>query len=375
MMTILFAPDKFKGSLNAAQVCQAMEEGMREGGFNFHALHLPLADGGEGTCDMLTHFSHGQKISVPVSGPRLQPMPATYGISGDGTTAFIEMAAASGLQWLKPGERNPLETSTHGTGQLLHHAIGEGVSEVILGIGGSATNDGGMGLLDALGVVFLNAQGERLLPVGKNLVHVDHIDASHLDPALKKIAFTALCDVNNPLYGPEGAAQIFGPQKGADPAAVACLDDGLRNLAAVVERQFGVDINFPGAGAGGGIGAGAKAFLNISFQPGMDFLKSFVKLEEKVAQSHIIFTGEGKVDHQTLYGKVVKGVSELAVKHSKPLFIVAGTSDLTSAELLALGAVKVVDLVNANTSEKEAMQHAFSLIRQRVKEEIIPLFL
>jgi len=375
MMTILFAPDKFKGSLNAAQVAQAMEEGMREGGFDFNAFHLPMADGGEGTCDMLTRFTHGQKISLMAPNPLGQIVPATYGISGDGDTAFIEMAAASGLQILKPHERNPLETSTAGTGRLIHHAVEEGVKQIVLGIGGSATNDAGMGVLDALGVLFFNNHGERLQPIGKNLVHLDHIDASHVEPAAQRTSIIALCDVNNPLHGPEGAAHVFGPQKGADVAAVKLLDDGLRNFAAVVQRQFGVDINFPGAGAGGGIGAGLKAFLNVTFQSGMDFLKAFVKLEDKVAESHIVFTGEGRVDHQTLYGKVVKGVAELAVKHGKPLFIVAGTSDLTPQDLLALGAVKVVNLVNAATPEKEAMQHAFSLIRQRVKEEIIPLFL
>ncbi|MBL0742761.1 glycerate kinase [Chryseolinea lacunae] len=375
MMTILFAPDKFKGSLNALQVCQAMEEGLRQGGIDFHALSIPLADGGEGTGEILTHYSNGQRVTCSVLDPLFRPVKATYGISGDGTTAFLEMASASGFLLLQPEERNALYTTTYGTGHLIRHAVDQGVKNIVLGIGGSATNDGGMGMAEALGVVFYDARGERLLPVGKNLIHIDRIDTTNLEPAVKEVLFTALCDVSNPLYGPEGASYVFGPQKGADAEALKTLDDGLRNFAAVVQRQFGVDINFAGAGAGGGIGAGAKVFFDIRFQSGADFVMDFVKLDEKVAQSNMVFTGEGRVDHQTLYGKVVKRVADLAVKYEKPLFVVAGTADLTPEELHRLGAVKVVALVNAKTDKNEAMARAFSLIGQRIKEDIIPLFL
>lgn len=374
-MKILIAPDKFKNSLQASQVCQAIEEAFRESGISFSAHRVPMADGGEGTCDVLTQFSKGRKITNQVFDPLFRYIEAQYGLSGDGETAFIEMASASGLQLLKGEERNPLNGTTYGTGQLIEHALGRGVKKIILGIGGSGTNDAGIGMAAALGMTFHSSSGEQVKPIGKNLLDIKTINIAKIHPRLKDVSFTALCDVNNPLYGPKGAAYVFAPQKGADDAMVKFLDDGLRNFASVVQQQFNVDINFPGAGAGGGLSGSAKAFFNIQFVPGIDFLIQFVQLEELVRQSDLVITGEGKIDEQTFSGKVVKGVSDLAKKHNKPWCVVAGKSDLSVQQVESLGALVLTTLINDQTTENQAMQNTFALIKQRVKEEIIPLFL
>jgi glycerate kinase len=374
-MIILIAPDKFKGSLDAHQVCQAIEDSLKESGVKHQSYVVPMADGGEGTCDMLTAFSGGKKIKVRVLDPFFREIDGEFGISGDGKTAFVEMATASGLQLLKKEERNALLGTTFGTGQLISAALDQGVSSIIMGVGGSGTNDGGIGMGEALGAKFLGASGEKLKPIGKNLIYISRIDLTAVDPRLKKTSFTAICDVNNPFHGPSGAAFVFAPQKGADPATVEYLDNGLKNLAAVVQRQYGLDLNFPGAGAGGGLGGGAKIFFNITFQPGIDFIIQFIQLDRLVKQSDVIFTGEGKMDEQTLSGKVVKGVAGLAKKHQKPLFVIVGKNELDLPKTSFLGVKKVAALMDEKTSESEAMRDAYSLIKRRMREEIIPFFL
>lgn len=373
-MTILIAPDKFKGSLEAPEVCRAIEAALTESGLKIEVQSVPMADGGEGTCDMLTRVSHGKKVSVPVLDPLFRNIEASYGLSGDNKTAFIEMAAASGLQRLNPSERNPLETTTYGTGQLIADALNRGVTNIIMGIGGSATNDAGTGMAEALGVQFLSREGKKLRPVGKELIHLHTIDITHLYPRLKEVSFTALCDVSNPFYGNNGAAYVFAPQKGADPEAVERLDEGLRNFASVVKRQFGMDVNFSGAGAGGGLSGGAKVFFNIQFQPGVEFLIRYAGLEKKVEASDAVITGEGRVDRQTLSGKVVKGIAAIAAKYQKPLYIIAGKNELDHKDAITLGAQKIITLQNPNTSDQEAMENAYNLLKQRIKEELVPFF-
>jgi glycerate kinase len=373
-MTVLIAPDKFKGSLEAPAVCRAIEEALTESGLKIEVRSVPMADGGEGTCDMLTRVSNGRIVSVPVLDPLFRDIEASYGLSGDNKTAFIEMAAASGLQRLNSSERNPLETTTYGTGQLITDALNRGVTNIIMGIGGSATNDAGMGMAEALGVQFLSREGKKLRPVGKDLIYLHRIDTTHLHPRLKEASFAALCDVSNPFYGNNGAAYVFAPQKGADSEAVKLLDDGLRNFATVVRRQFDMDVNFPGAGAGGGLSGGAKVFFNIQFQPGVEFLIQYAGLEKKVEASDAVITGEGKVDVQTLSGKVVKGIASLALKYQKPLYIVAGKNELDQKEAAGLGAQKIITLQNANISDQDAMGNAYNLLKQRVKEDLLPFF-
>ena len=374
-MKILIAPDKFKGSLDAIKVCLAIEEGLRESGKSFESRSVPMADGGEGTCDMLTRFSQGKKIKVPVLDPFFRPIEGEIGISGDGRTAFVEMATASGLQLLKREERNALLGTTYGTGQLIAAALNYGVSSIIMGIGGSGTNDAGIGMGEALGAKYFDAAGLQLKPIGQNLKSIHSIDVGNLHPRIKEVSFTAICDVSNPFYGVEGAAHVFGPQKGATPDVVRFLDEGLRNFAEVVTKQLGLDINFPGAGAGGGLGGGAKIFFNIQFQSGIKFLMDFIGLEKLVEQSDLIISGEGKMDEQTLSGKVIKGLADLSLKHRKPLVVIVGRNELTAEKIQLLGIRKVIALMNGKTSENEAFTSTYALVKRRVQEEIIPFFL
>ncbi len=374
-MTVLIAPDKFKGSLDAIKVCQAMQEALQESGMEYRAHIVPMADGGEGTCDMLTEFSRGKKITLHVLDPFFREIEAAYGISGDGNVAFIEMATASGLQLLKPEERDALLGTTYGTGQLIAHALDQGVTSVIMGVGGSGTNDAGIGMGEALGAKFLDRSGKKLKPIGKNLIDIHSIDITQLHPRLKEVSFTAICDVSNPFFGPDGAAHVFGPQKGADAETVKFLDGGLRNFAEIAYNQFGLDINFPGAGAGGGLGGGAKVFFDVTFQPGIQFITKFIGLEKLVQQSEVIITGEGKMDEQTLSGKVVKGLADLASKYHKPLFVLVGKNELNHEKISSLGIRKVSTLMNEKTTEAEALRSTYSLIKVRMAEEIIPFLL
>ena len=292
-----------------------------------------MADGGEGTCELLTSYSGGSPVNIRVRDPLFREIDSGYGISKDGKIAFLEMAKASGLQLLKAEERNPLINSTVGTGDLIRHALDQGVEQIIMGIGGSATNDGGIGMADALGVIFNSATGERLLPIGQNMMHIHSIDVSHVHPRLQDVQFTIFCDVDNPLHGPRGAAYIFSPQKGADKEMVKELDAGLKHYETVLEQTVNKKVNFAGAGAGGGLPASIMALTNIAVRPGMEFIIEFTKLEEQVKLADVIFTGEGKIDEQTLSGKVVKGIADLSRKYHKSLFIVAGKNELPLADL------------------------------------------
>jgi glycerate kinase len=374
-MKVLVAPDKFKGSLSAQEVCEAVREGLLSADKTFDVVTLPLADGGEGTCELLTSYSGGSMVSVIVRDPLSRNIDSAYGISRDGKIAFLEMAKASGLQVLRKEERNPLINSTVGTGDLIRHALDRGVEQIIMGVGGSATNDGGMGMAESLGVVFYSASGEILTPMGENMSRVHTIDVSGVHPRLKAVKFTIFCDVDNPLHGIRGAAHVFAPQKGANETVVKQLDEGLKNYESVLEKVVKRTVNFPGAGAGGGLPASIKALADVTVRPGMDFIIEFTRLENQLQQADAIITGEGKVDEQTLSGKVVKGIADLSRKYHKPLVILAGKNDLGAERLKTLGATKVVTLVGADTGEEDAIRLAFGLIIQRTREEIAPLFL
>jgi glycerate kinase len=374
-MTILIAPDKFKGSLSAHEVCDIISDEFRAAGDSLNIVALPLADGGEGTCELLTTFSGGTMIKVPVRDPLARTINSEFGISSDGRIAFLEMATASGLQLLKKEERNPLLTTTLGTGDLIRHALDRGVEQIIMGVGGSATNDGGMGMAESLGVVFYDVSGNKLAGNGENLSRIHSLDSSGVHPRLADVNFTIFCDVDNPLHGPNGAAYIFSPQKGADKAMVIELDRGLKHYQEILEKTSSIRVNFPGAGAGGGLPASLKAFAFINIRRGMDFIAEFTNLEEQIKSADFIITGEGKVDNQTLSGKVVKGVADLARKHRKRLAIVAGKNELEPRRLSELGAMAVVTLVTEGIDEQEAIKRASQLLKTRVKEQIIPLFL
>lgn len=369
-MNILVCPDKFKGSLSARHVCDAVVEGIREVYPGAHVETAPLADGGEGTCALLTEESEGRTIAIEVTGPVFGKVMARYGISKDSTTAFIEMAEASGLTLLKPEERNPLVTTSMGTGELILDAIGRGVKNIILGIGGSATTDAGIGMAAALGYQFCDAEGEMLKPTGENLIHMHHLRTDCVNPGLAQVSVIALCDVTNPLYGPEGAAFVYGPQKGADEHAVKLLDAGLRNFRRVIHKCLKISVDFPGAGAAGGLGAGARAFLNASIKKGVNYIIENSGLSDKISRADLVITGEGKIDHQTFSGKVVSEIINLARRAGKPVIAICGTSELPEDETKVRGLQRVISLVDGQTSQKSAIEHAATLTTKKIAREL-----
>ncbi len=372
-MNILIAPDKFKGSLTANKVCQAVREALLEIDSTLVISEAPLADGGEGTFEILVANSDGNIKQISVLDPIQRPIQSEYGLSKDKTTAFIEMAKASGLQLLKETERNPLLTSTIGVGQLISNAFNEGVTNIILGIGGSATNDAGIGMAHALGFRFLNNRNEILNPIGQSLSEIYSIDDTQVDARLHEVNFTVLCDVNNPLYGKDGAAYVYGPQKGATSEDVQRLDQGLKHLADLVKQTHHLDLNFPGAGAAGGLGAGATLFLKATLRKGIDYICELTALEDKIRASDMIITGEGKLDEQTFSGKVVGHVLALAHQHHKPVFILCGQCTLTEDELKKFGVEKIITLASHPSEWNVAIHQPLPLIKSRIKEAFLNL--
>ncbi|MDP4143552.1 MAG: glycerate kinase [Bacillota bacterium] len=324
-MKIVVAPDSFKGSLSAKQVADALEKGIKKVDAAIEVVKVPMADGGEGTVQSLVDAASGKLIPLKVMDPLMREIDSFYGILGDGSTAVIEMAAASGLPLLKAEERNPWKTTTYGTGQLIKHALDMGCRNIILGIGGSATNDGGCGMAAALGVKFLDKAGNEISLGGGSLSLIHYIDISELDKRIKECSIAAACDVDNPLVGPKGASQVFGPQKGADKDMVLALDKNLIHYGKVVKESLGVSIlDYPGSGAAGGLGGGLLAFLGADLKRGVDIVIEAVKLEEKIIGADLVITGEGMIDYQTLHGKTPYGVALAASKQGIPVIAVAG---------------------------------------------------
>jgi glycerate kinase len=368
MMRILIAPDKFKDSLSAQQVCSAICEGLLKKNPELIITGIPLADGGEGTAELLTAYFGGTMVQAAVNDPLFTPIMSRYGISKNGTAAFIEMAEASGLHLLDSAHRNPMHTTTFGTGQLIADALGRGVDNIVLGIGGSATNDAGIGMAAALGYEFLDYHGNKLQPVGSALAQLHTIRERALHSRLRQVTFTTLCDVSNPLYGPDGAAFVYGPQKGASPEEVIALDGGLRNFERVVQDTYPVEVNFPGAGAAGGLGAGARVFLHATLTKGMEYMLHATKLEEKIEQTDVVITGEGKLDSQSFSGKVVGEVSALARRKGKSVIVVCGQSDLSDSELGQRGIDRVVALASPAITVTEAKRNAFRMIADQLSK-------
>jgi glycerate kinase len=363
-LNILIAPDKFRGSLEAADVCQAVQEGILLAFPSANVMAIPLADGGEGTSRILTQQAQGSYIKVNVSDPLGRPIEAEDGISQDKQTAFIEMAAASGLAILSANERNPLLTSTFGTGEIIKDALDRGVTQIILGIGGSATTEGGIGMAAALGCRFYDKNNELLPPNGASLNFIKSIDAAQLDNRLKSVKVIVACDVTNPLYGNNGAAFVYGPQKGADPEMVSILDNGLKNLAKVATDTFGKDVsNEPGAGAAGGLGAGCLWFLNATLKDGVSIVMEQSNIADIIEHSDLVITGEGKVDEQTLAGKVVKGLADACQQYHVPLAVVCGTLQITPAQVRDAGITYAVSVLNKPMNLDQAQQEAFELIK------------
>ncbi|MCC6696795.1 MAG: glycerate kinase [Candidatus Hydrogenedentes bacterium] len=323
---IVIAPDSFKECLSALEVAEALARGVRRAIPGAAIEIVPMADGGEGTVDALVAGSGGTLETCRVTGPLGEPVDATFGMLGDGTTAIIEMAAASGLGLVAPEVRDPRHASTFGTGELLRAALDRGARRIILGIGGSATNDGGAGMAEALGYALLDEAGQPLPRGGAMLAHLARIDASGKDSRLAGCEVLVACDVTNPLCGPQGASAIYGPQKGATPRMVEELDAALRHFADVVLRQLGVAIlDVPGAGAAGGLGGGLMAFANGRLRPGVELVADVVHLEERVRGAALVITGEGRLDAQTPNGKTPVGVARVAKRCGVPVVAIAGS--------------------------------------------------
>jgi glycerate 2-kinase len=337
-MNILIAPDSFKDCLSALKVASALSRGLRKVLPDAQCTLLPMADGGEGTVESVIDATHGQRIKVKVLDPLMREISSYYGITGDGTTAVIEMAAASGIELLNDKERDPWITSTFGTGQLILDALNRQCSRILVGIGGSATNDGGAGMAEALGVKFSGEFGTIPVQGGGLLGEVIQIHTEGLDPRLARAEVTVACDVTNPLTGPLGASAIYGPQKGADEEMVKRLDRNLVHFAGLIRDQLGKEVaGEPGAGAAGGLGAGLMAFLDATLVNGVEMVAGVVDLEEKIRSSDLVITGEGKIDAQTRFGKTPFGVAQMAKKQGKPVIGVAGTLDSDATLLYEMG--------------------------------------
>lgn len=326
MNTILLAFDSFKGSLTSREVADAFEEGVRSVLPDCVVKKVCLADGGEGTAEALVGTLGGKWIEVEVSDPLMRPIRACYGVVDDGRTAIIEMASASGLTLLAEEERNPLKTSTYGTGQLIADALKRGCRKLLIGIGGSATNDAGTGMLSALGFRFLDAEGMPLAGCGESLERIATIDSSHILPELKAVDIRVACDVTNPFCGPQGAAYIFASQKGADRQMVEQLDRGMHHFAEVIREYNKVDVtNISGAGAAGGLGGAFSALLGARLCRGVELVLDALHFEELLAGCDLVVTGEGRIDHQTLMGKAPMGVLKAATHQDIPVIAIGGS--------------------------------------------------
>lgn len=324
-MKFLLAPDSFKESLSAKNTADAMEKGLKKVFPQAEYIKIPMADGGEGTTQSLVDATNGEMYYPEVLGPLGKKVKAKLGILGNGDIAVIEMASASGLELIDKKDRNPLLTTTFGTGELIKAALDKNVSTIIIGIGGSATNDGGAGMVQALGGKLLNKNGEQIGFGGEALKDLVKIDLSELDPRIKEVKIEVACDVNNPLTGKLGASHIFGPQKGATPELVLLLDEYLEHYAEIIRKYLNKDIeNIPGAGAAGGLGAGLMAFLDGKLSPGIDIVIKYTNIEKKMEGVDFVITGEGSIDSQTRFGKTPYGVAKVAKKFNIPVIAIAG---------------------------------------------------
>jgi glycerate 2-kinase len=335
---IAIAPNAFKGTLTVAEAAQCIERGLRKALPGISTVKIPMADGGDGTVAAILAATGGRLMKCPVHDPLGRKIKSSFGLDGKGKTAVIEMATASGLSLLKPSERDPLNTTTFGTGELIRAALDGNAKQILIGIGGSATNDCGTGMARALGVKFLDAQNREIPDGGGSLHKLARIDMSGLDPRLKRVQISIACDVKNPLYGPRGAAHVFGPQKGATPEIVNFLDVGLKRLAAIIKKDLDISVaQMPGAGAAGGLGAGLVAFLNGHMKPGIEVVVDAVGLEQKLAGCDLVITGEGRFDGQSAFGKAPTGVAKVAKRLGLPVIAICGSLGPDAAKTRSAG--------------------------------------
>jgi glycerate kinase len=366
-MRVVVAPDKFEGSLRAGQAAEAIAAGLRRARPDAEVVRLPLGDGGAGTLEALLAAGF-ERVPVRATGPTGEPVDAAIAVQG--RRAFVEMAEASGLKRLPGGRRAPLEATTYGTGELIAAALDGGARELVLGIGGSATTDGGAGMAAALGARLLDRDGADLPPGGAALLRLEGIDVSGLDPRLASVKVTVACDVDNPLVGPEGAAAVYGPQKGAGPDDVLLLDSALRRYARVLADDLGLDLaGTRGAGAAGGLGAGAIAFLRAELRTGIELVLELVGFDQAVAGADLVVTGEGRLDAQSLRGKAPVGVARAAGAHGVPVVAVAGAVEVADRELRAAGFEEAHAILELEPDQQRAMAEAAPLL-ERLAERV-----
>lgn len=366
-MKILIVPDSYKGSLSSKEVAECMEQGILEVLPEAEVCKIPIADGGEGTVEAILSVTRGDSLQLDVVGPHGESVTAVYGIFDEGRSAVIEMASASGLMLVPTDQLNPWTTTTYGTGQVIKAVLDSGVRKLVVGIGGSATNDGGVGMAQALGIRFLDASGQEIGYGGGELHRICTIDVSGLHPGIAECEITIASDVTNPLCGKDGAAHVFGPQKGATPEMILELDAGLKHLAALIREQLGIDIeNAAGAGAAGGLGAGLMAFLNAKMARGIDIVLEAARFDEEVRDAALVFTGEGRTDAQTVFGKTPAGVAKLSKKYNKPVICISGGVTAEACEVYSIGIDVVVGATQVPMTVEEAIGRAPANIRHAV---------
>ncbi|MCU4519778.1 glycerate kinase [Acinetobacter schindleri] len=372
MHTFVLAPDSFKESMSAEQACQAMQRGVLQVFPDACCIAVPMADGGEGTVEALLRSLDGQGITCMVTGPLVTQQVSTYfAIVDYGRTAVLEMAKANGIHLLAAEQRNPMLTSTYGTGEMIKQALDRGIEKIIVGLGGSVTNDGGAGMSQALGVQFFNSTGEAIQVCGGNLDQINQIDISQLDARLKNTEILIASDVNNPLCGPNGASAIFGPQKGATPEMVQQLDLNLNHYANLVEASLGIFIkNVAGSGAAGGLGFGLMAFADAKLQSGVELIIEQSRLAEKIAQADYVLTGEGKIDSQTALGKTPFGVAQVAQQFNKPVLAFAGLVGEGIESLFDAGFSQIVGINPPDCSLEEALKNGEVNLEKAVSKTI-----
>lgn len=360
-MKFLFASDSFKGTLSSEEIGNLLADSARKHFPGCQYTAIPIADGGEGTVDAVITVTRGSYKKVTVKGPLFEDAEASYGVI-DENSAIIEMAAASGLPMVPADKRNPLHTTTYGTGQLIKDALDSGFRNISVAIGGSATNDGGMGAMAALGVKFLDKDGQILSGVGADLGKVCDIDVSGIHPAVKDTVFTVMCDVNNPLTGPKGATHTFGPQKGAVGEILTTLEEGMKNYAAVIKEKMGMDVDpMPGAGAAGGLGAALTVFLNATLKSGIETVLDLMKFDELLKGVDLVVTGEGRIDWQSAFGKVPSGIGHRCMKAGVPAVAVVGGMGKGAEEIFGHGIESMITTINGAMDIEEALENAKEL--------------
>lgn len=361
-MNIVVAMDSFKGSVSAICACESIEKGIKKVCPDAKVYLFPVADGGEGTTEAVLSATEGEKITETVNNPQFEKITADYAILKDGT-AVIETAAASGLTLIEKDKRNPMISSSYGTGELIASALKKGARKFIFGLGGSATNDGGIGLAAALGFKFSDENGKELKPIAKELINIKRIDTENVNPLLKEAEFNIACDVKNPLCGENGASKVFGPQKGASESDVLALDEGLKSFAKVLKEASGIDFtDYPGAGAAGGIAIMLLAFYKCKVNSGIDLILDTINIDEKIKSADLVITGEGRIDYQSAFGKVPVGVSKHAKSFNKPVIALCGSIGKGYEEVYKYGIDSVFAVSKGPITLEESMKKADILL-------------